>query len=78
MGPLLFNIFPTDIFLVVAKSDTCNFADDNTLVSHGSTLPVIFSNLEHEMRNLFYWFKINSLKSNSGKFQFMILGKIIF
>ena len=26
------------------------------------------------MRNL-YWFKINSLKANPGKFQFMILGK---
>ena len=27
------------------------------------------------MRNLLYWFKINSLKTNPGKFQFMILGK---
>ena len=27
------------------------------------------------MRNILYWFKINSLKANSGKFQFMILGK---
>ena len=27
------------------------------------------------MRNLLYWFKINSLKANPGKFQFTILGK---
>ena len=27
------------------------------------------------MRNLLYWFKINLLKANRGKFQFMILGK---
>ena len=27
------------------------------------------------MKNLLYWFKINSLKANPGKFQFMILGK---
>ena len=27
------------------------------------------------MRNLLYWFKINSLKANPGKFKFMILGK---
>ena len=27
------------------------------------------------MGNLLYWFKINSLKANPGKFQFMILGK---
>ena len=33
------------------------------------------SNLEHDMRNLLYWFKISSLKVNPGNFQFMILGK---
>ena len=27
------------------------------------------------MKNLLYWFKINSLKANPGKFQFVILGK---
>ena len=27
------------------------------------------------MRNLLYWFNINLLKVNPGKFQFMILGK---
>ena len=75
LGPLLFNIFINDIFLVVEKSDICNFADDNTLYSHGSNLPLILNNLEHDMRNLLYWFKINSLKTNPGKLQFMILGK---
>ena len=54
LGPLLFNIFINDIFLVVEKSDICNFADDNTLYSHGSNLPLILNNLEHDMRNLLY------------------------
>ena len=27
------------------------------------------------MRNLLYWFKINSIQANPEKFQFMILGK---
>ena len=62
LGPLLFNIFINDIFLVVEKSGICNFADDNTLVSHGSNLPVILNNLEHEMKRLLYSFKINSFK----------------
>ena len=75
MSPLLFNIFINDIFLVVEKSGICKFADDNNLYSHGSNLPLILNNLEHDMRNLLYWFKINSLKANPGKFQFMILGK---
>ena len=62
-------------FLVVEKPDICNFADDNTLYFDGSNLPLILSNLEHDMRNLFYWFKINSLKENPRKFQFIIFGK---
>ena len=52
LGPLLFNIFINDIFLVVEKSDICNFADDETLVFHGSILPFILINLEHDMSNL--------------------------
>ena len=68
LGLLLFNIFINDIFLVIEKSDICNFADDNTLYSHSSNLPLILNNLEHDMRNLLYWFKINSLKANPVKF----------
>ena len=75
LGPLLSNIFINDIFLIVEKSDICNFADDNTLYSFGSNLPLILSNLEHDMRSLLYWFEINSHKANPGKFQFMILEK---
>ena len=64
LGPLLFNIFINDIFLVVQKSDICNFADDNALYSHCSNLHLIRRNLEC----------INSLKANPGTFQFMIVG----
>ena len=70
LGPLLFNIFINNIFLVVEKSDICNFVDDNLLYVHENNLPLILSNLEHDMKNLFYWFEINS-----RKFQFMILWK---
>ena len=45
------------------------------MYSHGSNLSLILSNLEHDMKNLLYWFKINSIKANPGKFQFMVLGK---
>ena len=75
LGPLLFNIFINGIFLVVEKTNICNFADDNTLYSHGSNLLLIMNNLGHDVRNLLYLFKINSLKANPGKFQLMILGK---
>ena len=38
-------------------------------------LQTIVANLEHDACNLLQWFKINSLKANPNKFQFMILGK---
>ena len=31
LGPLLFNVFINDIFMIIEQSDICNFADDNTL-----------------------------------------------
>ena len=68
LGPFLFNVFINDISLVVEKSNICNFADDNTLYSHGSNRPLILNNPEHDMRNLLYWFKINSLKAHLKKF----------
>ena len=38
LGPLLFNIFINDIFMIIEQSDICNFADDNTLHSCGKSL----------------------------------------
>ena len=39
LGPLRFNIFINDIFLMVEKWDICNFAKNNTIYSCGSDLP---------------------------------------
>ena len=54
LGPLLFNIFINNIFLAIEKSDIFNFANVNTLYSHGSNLPLIPGNLEHDMSDLLY------------------------
>ena len=35
LGLILFNIFINDIFFFVEKSESCNFADDNTVYSCG-------------------------------------------
>ena len=34
----------------------------------------IFVNLKIDLKNVLYWFQVNSPKENPGKFQFMILG----
>ena len=42
LGPLLFNIFINDIFMIIEQSDICNFADDNTLYSCGKLRKICF------------------------------------
>lgn len=69
------NMFINDIFLFVEKTDICNFADDNTIYCCDKNLTKILENLKHDMQNLLFWFKINSLKANPEKFQLMFLGK---
>ena len=75
LGPLLFNIFINDLFLFIDKTNICNFADDNTIYSCNNNLQTILKNLKHVMVNVLKWFKVNSMKANPQKFQFMILGK---
>ena len=40
-----------------------------------SVLEIILEDFQHDMKNLLNWFKINSMKPNPKKIQFMILGK---
>ena len=77
LGPLLFNVFINDIFKFIEKSEICNFAaDDNTIYDDcGEDLSNILENLNHDMKILLKWFRINTLQANPGKLQFMILGE---
>ena len=74
LGPLLFNIFINDLFLFIRKSGVCNFADDNAPSSVGKNIENVISDLKTDLVGVMEWFKINSLKANCGKFQFMVLG----
>ena len=72
--PAFSNIFIADIFFFVEKSEIFNFTDDNTIRSCGKDLPKIKEDLMCPMKNILKWFRLNSLKPNPGKFQFIILG----
>ena len=74
LGPLLFNIFINDLFLFIRKSGVYNFADDNTLYSVGKNIENVTPDLKTNLVGVMEWFKINSLKANPGKLQFMVLG----
>ena len=40
-----------------------------------ANLKTVLENLKYAASKLLYWFKINYMKANPGKFQFMILSK---
>ena len=61
--------------MFIENSEICNFADYNTLYTGGMELSSISENLKHDTKIILNWFRINSLKANPWKFQFMILGK---
>ena len=67
LRPLLFNIFINDILFFVEKSETCIFADGNTVFWCGKDLPKIKENLICAM-NILKRFRLNSLKANHQKF----------
>ena len=60
--------------MIIEQSDICNFADDNTLYSCREKLTEIEENLVSDTKRILKWLRLNSLKANPGKFQFMILG----
>ena len=52
-----------------------NFTDDNAIYSCNINLQTILKDLKYDMQNILKWFKVNLMKPNPKKFQFMILGK---
>ena len=64
LGPLLFNVFISDLFMFIENSEICNFADCNTLYTGGMELSSISENLKHDTKIILNWFRINSLKAN--------------
>lgn len=74
LGPLLFNIFINDLFLVLLETEICNFADDNTIYAYDSNLQNVSSKLEKDLKLINKWFVDNSMVANPEKYQVMFLG----
>ena len=53
LGPFLFNIFLTDLFLVVKDVNIANFADDNTPFTSANNIDGLIDSLEKTSSSLF-------------------------
>ena len=76
LGPLLFNIFLCDLFIMIDDINIANYADNNTsFVSGGTPLSVITS-LENAAEKLFKWFVNSHMKANHNKCYLLMLMSI--
>ena len=67
LGPLFFNIFLNDIFLVIDETKIANYADDNTPYSIDSNVDVVLLKLNNDMSILMKWFNENYFVLNADK-----------
>ena len=66
-----FFIFINDISMIIEQSNFSNFAENNTLYSCGEKFTEVKTNLIFDPKRILNWFRLNSLKANPEKFQFM-------
>ena len=72
LGPLLFNIFLADLFLIHSDIDIANFADDNTPHLSAKNVEDVIESLQRASASLFGWFENNLLKGNADKCHFIV------
>ena len=63
-GPLLFNIFLCDLFLIMENIDIASYADDKTPYTTGNSIEEVIQKLENAAKMLFQWFRDNQVKAN--------------
>ena len=67
LGPILFNIFLSDLFLVVQNIDFAVYADDNTIYDTGDNIDEVIFSFQESSKKLFKWFADNQMKANEDK-----------
>ena len=67
LGPILFNIFLSDLFLIVENIDIANYADDNTIYKEHKNIYDLITALQNPAAKLFKWFSDNQMRGNTDK-----------
>ena len=62
LGPILFNIFLSDLFLIVDDVDIANYADDNSIYREHENIDDLITSSQDATAKLFKWFSDNQMK----------------
>ena len=72
LGPILFNIFLSDLFLVVQNVEFASYAEDNTIYDAGGNIDEVIFSLQESSKKLFKRFADNQMKANKDKCHFTV------
>ena len=72
LDPLSFNVFLTDLFFILNKIDTANYADGNTPYTSSNDVNGLIKSLEEASKKFFKWFNDNLMKSNPDKCHLLV------
>ena len=67
LGPLSFNIFLCDLFLIMENIDIASYADDNISNTTGNSIEEVIRKLENAAQTLFQLLSDNQMKANPDK-----------
>ena len=69
LGPLLFLIYINDFRLCLQKTETGHFADDTFIMFGSKKLATIETVVNHELKLVTKWLRLNRLSLNAGKIE---------
>ena len=75
LGPLLFNIFINDIFLLLNEIEICNYADDTTIYCSHMERQEVTLRLENDTVELSNWFAEDFMKLNEEECYLIVFGE---
>ena len=72
LGPLLFNIYISDMFYDIDLCDIASYPEDNTPYTSDFNLEEVIQKLELTTNNFFEWLKNNHMKANADKCRLLV------
>ena len=72
MGPLLFNIYISDLFLFLDDDNVASYADDTTPYTMKENTLQVLKKIEDKAGCVFNWFSANYFKANPKKSHFLL------
>ena len=74
LGPILFNIFLSNLFIFIKNKDVASYVDNTTPYETGQNSAYAIHNLEVLENTLLNWFDGNSMKADPDKYHHLLSG----